>query len=346
MIPVFDGHNDALMETYLPEGDGRSLADRLSKGHFDLPRAREGGFSGGMFAIFVPPSHATKTAHGTFRKMEEILAAPVEPAHAARMAERGIDALAALERASGGTLALARSVEEIRGHMASGVISAVLHFEGAEPIAPDLSNLDDFYAAGLRSLGIVWSRPNAFGHGVDFRFPGTPDTGPGLTGAGKALVRRCNRMGILLDLSHLNERGFDDVAALSRAPLVASHSCIHALCPVSRNLTDRQLAAIRASGGIVGINFATAFLRGDGREDPDTPLSELVRHIRYAVDRMGEDHVGLGSDFDGTLVPREIGDVTGLKRIVSALREAGFDEGAIRKIAHGNWLRVLEETWG
>ena len=125
------------------------------------------------------------------------------------------------------------------------MLAAVLHIEGAEAIDANFELLDVLYAAGLRSLGPVWSRPNAFGHGVPFRCPSSPDTGPGLTDLGKALIGACNRLRILIDLSHLNERGFWDVAAISNAPLVATHSNAHAISPHSRNLTDRQLAAIR-----------------------------------------------------------------------------------------------------
>jgi membrane dipeptidase len=217
--------------------------------------------------------------------------------------------------------------------------------EGAEAIAPDLSNLEHWYARGLRSIGPVWSRANAFASGVPFRFPSTPDIGPGLTDAGRALVSACNRLGILVDLSHLNEAGFWDVAALSSAPLVATHSNAHALCPASRNLTDAQLDAIRDSGGLVGVNFAVTFLREDGIQVPDTPLSEIVRHVLYLAERMGIDHVALGSDFDGAVVPLELGGAAGLPKLVDALRAAGFDDAAVAKITHENWLRILRATW-
>jgi membrane dipeptidase len=147
------------------------------------------------------------------------------------------------------------------------VLATILHFEGAEAIDPQLNALEVFYQAGLRSLGLVWSRPTAFGHGVPFAFPHSPDTGPGLTDAGKQLVRACNRLGIMIDLSHLNEQGFWDVAELTNAPLVATHSNAHALCASSRNLTDKQLDAIKESDGMVGLNFAVCFLREDGAND-------------------------------------------------------------------------------
>ncbi len=138
---------------------------------------------------------------------------------------------------------------------------------------------------------------------MPFAYPRSPDTGPGLTDAGKELVKACNHKRIMLDLSHLNEAGFWDVARLSDAPLVATHSNAHALCQSSRNLTDRQLDAIKESDGMVGLNFAVSFLREDGRSAPDTPLATMVAHVRYLVDRLGVERVGLGSDFDGAAIP-------------------------------------------
>jgi membrane dipeptidase len=236
----------------------------------------------------------------------------------------------------------AASVDDFR----PGEVTAIVHLEGAEPIAPDLSYLEEWHARGLRSIGPVWSRPNDFAYGVPFEFPASPDTGPGLTDAGRGLVAACNRLGILVDLSHLNERGFWDVAELSDAPLVATHSNAHALCPSTRNLTDAQLDAVRDSGGVVGVNFAVSFLRADGARLPDeTGLDEIVRHVRYLVERMGVDHVAFGSDFDGAVAPTALGGIAGLPRLVDALRSDGFDEAAVAKITHENWLRVLDATW-
>jgi membrane dipeptidase len=240
---------------------------------------------------------------------------------------------------------VARSLAEVQRCFADGVLAAIIHFEGAEAIDPQLDMLEVFYAAGLRSLGPVWSRPNDFGEGVPFLYPHSPDTGPGLTDAGKALVRACNELGILVDLAHLNEKGFWDIAGLSTAPLVASHSNAHALTPTPRNLTDRQLDAIRDTGGVVGVNFAVAFLNEDGGDDTGTPISRIVEHFRYLADRMGVDHVGFGADLDGARVPDAVGDVAGLPRVVDGLRAAGFDAAALRKVTHENWLRVLGATW-
>jgi membrane dipeptidase len=120
---------------------------------------------------------------------------------------------------------------------------------------------------------------------------------------------------------------------------------MHRLCPTSRNLTDRQLAAIKESKGIVGINFAPAFLRADGKLTADTPIAEIVRHLLHGIEEMGIDHVALGSDFDGVLLPKEIGSVAGFPKILDLLAKEGLDSEALIKIANGNWLRVLGKCW-
>jgi membrane dipeptidase len=217
--------------------------------------------------------------------------------------------------------------------------------EGADGIDADLSELEKLYRSGLRSLGPVWSRPNTFGHGVPFAWPRSPDTGPGLTPAGKDLVRACNRLGIMIDVSHLNEKGFWDVAGLSAAPLVATHACAHAICSSTRNLTDKQLDAIRESDGVVGVNFSVNDVRPDAQDNADTPLCLLTRHFLYLADRIGIDRVAIGSDFDGATIPAAIKDASGLPNLIAALRAGGFDDDSIRKIAFDNWMRVFRLTW-
>jgi membrane dipeptidase len=158
-------------------------------------------------------------------------------------------------------------------------------------------------------------------------------------------VERCAELGIMIDLSHLNEAGFWDVARIAPGPLVATHSGAHRLCQTSRNLTDAQLDAIGASGGLVGIIFGCAFLRADFAEDPDTPIELIAAHARYVADRIGAEHVALGSDFDGTMIPDGVGDVAGLPVVLDALAGTGFDGRELTAIAHGNWRRVLAAWW-
>jgi membrane dipeptidase len=319
---IVDGHNDLLLHRWRGEP---TL-------HLDLDAALAAGFSGGFFAMYIPspkPPDPTETPYAL------PLPDPIPFDEASRIANELFDELCALP------VVRATSVDDFR----EGQVTAIVHMEGAEPIAADLSNLEEWHARGLRSIGLVWSRANDFAEGVPFRFPSSPDTGPGLTEAGRELVRACNRLGILVDLSHLNEAGFWDVAGLSEAPLVATHSNAHALCAASRNLTDKQLDAIRDSNGVVGVNFAVTFLREDGLLVPETPITEIVRHIDYFAERMGIDHVAFGSDFDGAEIPAELGGAAGLPKLVAALRAAGHDDAAVAKITHGNWLRVLRETW-
>ena len=178
-----------------------------------------------------------------------------------------------------------------------------------------------------------------------FRFPHSPNTGPGLTTAGKRLVQECNRLGILIDLAHLNEKGFWDVAALSSAPLVVTHADVYAICPSTRNLTDEQIDAIGKSGGVIGINFETLNTHPRSDPNPDVPLTQITRHIDYIVKRIGVDHVAFGSDFDGADMPNQLKDVAGLPKLIHLLQEQGYNQSALEKLAYKNWLRVLKATW-
>jgi membrane dipeptidase len=341
-LPVFDGHNDVLLRLALLEGVDpvQSFMLGTHKGHIDLPKAEAGGLAGGLFAIFCP----SPMKGGAPSSVTGFSTAELGLDEARVHTGRQISIFTRL--ADAGAIAACRNVAEIEAAMAAGKLAAVLHLEGVEAIDSDLEFLDLLYAAGLRSLGPVWSRPNIFGHGVPFGFPGSPDNGPGLTEAGKRLVAACNRKGILIDLSHLNEKGFWDVAALSSAPLVATHSNVHALCPTPRNLTAKQLAAIRDSDGMVGLNFATGFLRADGKMNPDTDLDDMVRHLDALIDALGETRVGLGSDFDGATVPNAIGDAAGLPVLFQHLGQRGYGEPLLQRLASGNWLDLLRRTIG
>jgi membrane dipeptidase len=149
----------------------------------------------------------------------------------------------------------------------------------------------------------------------------------------------------MIDVSHLNERGFWDVAEASAAPLVATHSNAHALSPNSRNLTDAQIDEIGRSGGVVGVTFHAGMLTEAGEIDPSTPLARVVDHVDHIAGRIGIEHVGFGSDFDGAKIPSELGDAAGLPHLVDALRDRGYNDNEVAKLAHDNWLRVLRATW-
>ena len=348
MIPVFDGHNDFLQRA-VEAGAG---ADELwlkgdGTGHMDLPRLRQGGMAGGFFAIWVPAEDSPNGADAARLMANPPYALPLadEIPHDSALphAFQQAAALRRLERT--GTLDIVTSAQDIRRSMAEDRFAAIMHMEGAEAIR-DMDALHLWHAAGLRSLGPVWSRPTIFGLGVPFAYPDGPDQGPGLTDAGKRLVRECNALRIMIDLSHLNEAGFNDVAALSDAPLVASHSCAHAICTTPRNLTDRQLRMIAESGGLVGLNYGVSFLREDGKRQPFTGFDPILRHLDHLLGILGEDGVALGSDFDGALMPADLPGAEALPALMKAMADHGYDEALIRKIAAENWIGVLERTWG
>lgn len=343
-LPVFDGHNDLLLRLWRAEpAEREALWLQGGGGHLDLPRMREGRFAGGFFAVYIPSPDGPFDMDALMETppYDAPLPDPIPLKEAQPIALAMIGILFAMERAAPRAFRVCRSAAEVDACVADGTIAAILHMEGAEAIDPGLDALHTFHALGLRSIGPVWSRPTAFGHGVPFRFPGSPDTGPGLTDAGKALVRECDALGIMIDLSHLNEKGFDDVAAISAAPLVATHSNAWEMTNSTRNLTDRQLDMIAERDGMVGLNFAVGFLRPDGRRDRDVGWDPILRHLDHLISRLGETRVGFGSDFDGATIPEEIEDVTGLPALQHALRAHGYGDALMERLCHRNWQELL-----
>jgi membrane dipeptidase len=332
LIPIIDGHNDALLRTWQRGG---SLRERSDDGHLDLPRMRAGGVTAGFFAVYVPAAGEPKDPRERITPTEDgwevALDDPLPPYHARQIAG---EFLAIAER----DLSIVRTIDDLEGCLESGEPGAILHLEGAEPLDDDL---DDWYERGIRSVGLVWSRPNDYGHGVRFRYPGTPD-GPGLTERGKRLVLQCNERGVLVDCAHLTEHGFFDVASLTAAPLVVTHAGAHAVSPSPRNLTDDQLDAIRDANGVVGVFFDTVMTRPDGELEPSTPIDVVISHVEYIANRIGVAHVAIGSDWDGCHPPTALDDASKAQSLLDALN---WSSDELRALAHGNWLRVLGATW-
>ncbi|QEW21493.1 Membrane dipeptidase (Peptidase family M19) [Marinibacterium anthonyi] len=348
-LPYFDGHNDyllRLMTSPTPRED-LWLGD-TGQGHMDLKRMKAGGFVGGFFAVFVPPVRTGEPTDFLSRMANPPYDLPLPPLmthdESQATALTMVGHMHWMERSAPDDFAICRTPSQVRAAIDTGKIAGILHIEGAEAIGPDLDALYLFHDMGLRSLGPVWSRPTIFGHGVPMRFPGDPDTGPGLTGEGKDLVRLCNELGIMIDLSHLNAAGFEDVAKISTKPLVATHSNAHALTASTRNLTDRQLDQIRDTGGMAGLNYAMVFLAEDGISNPDMGFDPMLRHLDHMLERLGEDHVGLGSDFDGAQIPAALGDVAGMAGFFAAMEAHGYGSDLIAKIACDNWLALIERT--
>lgn len=316
-IPIIDGHTDYLLSL---AHTGRSFLDESTVGHVDLPRARKGNIGAMISAVFLP---------------NELL-----PTYALIETLRAVDLLKRTVAASEGQMELIRGYDQLVSCLDRGVFGAIMHFEGAEAIDPEFVVLRLAYDLGLRSLGLVWSRPTIFAEGV-----GPENHGQGLTGLGRALVKQCNDMGILIDVSHLNVPGFWDVIAESSKPIVASHSNARAVCDHERNLTDRQIKELAKNGGLMGINYAVGFLVEGAKSGADVPLSALVDHIDHIVNLVGIDHVALGSDYDGAGVPDALKDAAHDWAIVEELSRRGYEDDAIAKICRDNWLRVLKEVW-
>lgn len=340
---IFDGHNDALLRLWRGDGPATDAFAAEAPGHITLPRAKAGGFGGGFFAMFALDA-ATGLDFAIFDNPPYDTPLPPQMDRALAWDIVQGQARVAQELDAAGQVWLCRTGAELRRAWDAGdPMAMLLHLEGAECIGPDLEGLDALYDLGLRSIGPVWSRPTAFAHGVPFRFPSDGDTGPGLTDAGRALVRECVRRRMVVDCSHMTMKGFYDVADEGTA-LVATHSNAHGISPSARNLTDDQLRAIGETNGMVGLNFGTVFLRPDGRRDAAGALDHAVAHLDRMIALAGEDHVGLGSDFDGAPMPQGLDSAADLPNLVQRMRDAGYGAALIDKLCHENWLRYLERT--
>lgn len=309
-----DAHTDVLHQ--VARGLRRFEA-RSSEGHVDLPRLREGGIDVQVFALWVEPEYKPD------RSLARVL--------------HLIDAFHGVLEACGGALVLCTTVAEIEAAVAAGRLAAVLSAEGGEPVGRDLALLRVLHRLGVRAMGLVWNERNAIGDGV-----GESRAGGGLTEFGVAVVQEMDRLGMVVDVSHLNERGFWDVLEVSSRPVIASHSNARALCDHPRNLWDHQLRALAAKGGVVGINFYARFV------DPErATLGRVADHIDHIAGLLGPEHVGLGSDFDGIeQTPEGLEDATRFPALAEELLRRGYREDDVRKILGGNFLRVFRQVWG
>ena len=324
-MKIFDGHNDTLNRKYSshPLTGFDFLKDNPGM-CIDLPKARAGNLAGGIFAVYTSGEKLSQE-------------------QAEETAENIRNDISEIERRSEGRFILCTSSGEIQEAIDQDVFAATFHFEGAEPIMADLSNLEYWYQKGLRSIGITWNRENVFADSIKPAFGNLPDKGKGLTDAGKELVRQCNKLGIMIDMSHLSAAGVCDVLSISEKPVAATHSNPWRLCNHPRNLTDDQLKAIAENGGVVGINFYTRFLSPTGELENKLTLELITGHFKYIADLIGVHHLAIGSDFDGAGMPDCLSDASKLPGLVTALAGAGFSTDELELIAHKNWLRVFPE---
>ena len=232
----------------------------------------------------------------------------------------------------------ARKASDIREAKEAGKLAAILMIENSEAVERSLNILRSLYMLGVRSIGLTHNLNTWASAGND-----EEDLGGGLTRFGMALVKEMNRLGMLVDVSHISERGFWDVLEISEHPVIASHSNCKTLCRHPRNLSNEQLKALAANGGVVGITFVPGFITADGWTKMP-PLAQLLNHFAYAIDIAGIDHVGIGSDFDGG--GDLLKDAGEFIKIAEGLSDRGYSDEDIRKVLGENHLRVFEAVCG
>ncbi len=315
-----DLHCDTLL-TMWKEGCGLDAAP----GHINLDKLCRTGAGLQCFAAFLPTHESaaeegvTEDAWSFFHRLAESF-----DRETARFPER---------------LRPVRSVTEYEENRRAGRVSALLTVEDGVCLEGRMERLYELYDRGVRMIALTWNYPNCIG------FPNPPDPAlhaKGLKDFGQDVVTEMGRLGMAVDVSHLSEGGFRDVAELCRGPFLASHSCARALCDHSRNLTDAQLRILGDHGGVCGVNFYSRFLR-EGAEH--TGYEDILRHMAHIADKAGIEAVALGSDFDGIDCTLELEDYTGLLPLAERIADR-FGADKAERICRGNALRVLRDTIG
>lgn len=305
---VIDAHCDTLT---VMEEQKRCLSVCTEIGQVDLIRLKRGGVNVQFFAVFVSPGGNKNV----LVRVREVIARFYR-----EIAENPASIVPVL------------NYRNLACGLAQGKIAALLAVEGGEVLAGSLGVLDSLYHLGVRSLTLTWNHRNELGDGIAVEQPG------GLTKFGMAVVKKMNRLGMLVDVAHLAAPGFWDVLKTSRQPIIASHANSYTLCPHPRNLKDEQIKALASSGGVMGLTFYPPFIHPDGPS-----LEKLLDHVDYIANLAGVDCIGLGSDFDGiSEVITELSDVSRLPVFTRRLLARGYSKEAIKKILGGNLLRVLK----
>jgi membrane dipeptidase len=319
---IIDGHCDSALDAAgisatNPAMGVRDLGRRSTEGHIDLPRLLEAGVSAQFFALFCEDTRISQAREHTWMLLET---------------------LEAVFAQSPG-IGLGLHADDILRAKAEGRVAAFLAIEGGEAIGESLDELRAFYNRGVRLMTLTWNRRNAIARGV-----GEPGPG-GLTPFGRTVVSEMENLGMIVDVSHLSDEALDDVLAVASRPLVASHSNAKAIRDHRRNLTDDQLRRIAATGGLVGLTFAGVFIDADPTK---VTLERTLDHLDRLVSMAGEDHVGLGTDFDGFTAPygMVMPDCTSLPELTAGMLRRGYSGEAIRKVMGLNWLRVIGEVLG
>ena len=358
---VVDTHNDVLSTATLR---GLNIENDLTgKTHSDIARFKKGGVDVQIFSIFCDERFGKDTAF--------------------KFANIEIDSLYAIVERNPDRMMMVTMPSQLQQAVAQKKLACMMGVEGGHMMEEKLSNLDSFYKRGVRYMTLTWNNSTAWAtSAMDETKKGDSLPHKGLTDFGKQVVHRMNELGMMVDLSHVGEQTFWDAINTTTKPVIVSHSCAYALCPVFRNLKDEQIKAVGKNGGVIHLNFYSGFLDStyqrkatayntiykreidsltalkrpsyeieeyllnkypDAAKDLQPHLSLLIDHIDYIVKLIGVDHVGLGSDFDGiSSAPKELKDVTTFPLITKALLKRGYSKSDVRKILGENFLRVFK----
>lgn len=315
---VIDSHCDTILKVLGSQGKYRLGALHQTE-HVDIPRLRQGGVDMQFFAVYI--------------------GAEYKPDRAVKRTLQLLDCLYQEIEANQDTLRLILKASDIDFVKTNNQIGVLISIEGGEALEGDLALLRIYHRFGVRAVGLTWNERNQIAEGV-----GECRSGGGLTDFGVSVVAEMNRLGMIVDVSHISEPGFYDVLNVSQHPVIASHSNARAVCGHVRNLTDRQIRALAEKGGVMGMNFAPEFLVEQG----EAHLDDVITHIDHIVNLLGNSkHVGLGGDLDGiSQTPRGLEDVTKYPALTEALLRRGYSEEALLDILGLNHLRVIRSVLG
>jgi membrane dipeptidase len=320
---LIDTHNDVTSKTL----KGFDIGLRANSGHTDIPRLREGGVGAVFFAAYVAPLHAKDhTTANQALQMIDTVRHDIVDAHP-------------------DDFVLALRAEDIVAAHRNGKIAALIGIDGGHAIEDSPRLLRDFYALGVRYMTLTHTNTNGWADSSGDLRDKTVQRHNGLNELGKQVIREMNRLGMIVDISHVADKTFWDALEISKAPIFASHSSCRALCDVPRNMTDDMIVALAKKGGVIQINFNCGFLTKRAAEEDSrvrATLADAVAHIDHAVKIAGIGAVGIGSDFDGvTCTPEGLDDVSKFPNLTRALLEKGYSAADIRKIYGENTLRLM-----
>jgi membrane dipeptidase len=275
-----------------------------------------------------------------FKGYVQFFAAFIDPiycqAYALKRAIQIIDEFNCQTEVYKNNISLCLDIDSINTAIMEGKVAAILSIEGGDALQGDLATLRAFYKLGVRSICLTWNYRNEIADGVK-----DSSTRGGLTEFGMNVIREMNSLGMIIDVSHISETGFWDVIELSKNPIIASHSNSKSICNHMRNLTDKQIIALKNNGGVAGINFHPGFLNNTGTAS----ATDIIKHIEHFASLVGCDYIGIGADFDGIeCTPSDIKGVQDIGKVINELLRLNYCEKDVEKIAGGNFLRVISKV--